>query len=104
MGIEKEKLPISVSLQAEGKSLAYEITGVISNYSYLLSTSYDGHLKTKVYPSIICGQDKTQNVKQSLVIMQQKLNFKSAENDINFLLSEISMDTICINERLYGRG
>lgn len=104
LGIEKEKLPISVSLQAEGKSLAYEITGVISNYSYLLSTSYDGHLKTKVYPSIICGQDKTQNVKQSLVIMQQKLNFKSAENDINFLLSEISMDTICINERLYGRG
>ena len=104
-GIENEELPVYVSLQKEGKPVKYEITGAISNYSYLLSTYYGRtHLETKVYPSIICGQENNQDIKQSLVIMQKKLDFKRAENDINSLLSKIQLDIMCINEKLYGYG
>ena len=104
-GIENEELPVYVSLQKEGKPVKYEITGAISNYSYLLSTYYGRtHLETKVYPSIICGQENNQDIKQSLVIMQKNLDFKRAENDINSLLSKIQLDIMCINEKLYGYG
>ena len=103
-GIENEKLPIYVSLKRDGKQRKYEITGVISNYSYLLSTSYDGYLETKVYPSIICGEEKSQNINSSLVISQKKLDFKKAQNDINYLLSEIESNHICVNEKLYNNG
>lgn len=102
--IENEDLPVCVSLQKEGMSVNYEITGVISNYSYLLSTSTSGYMETKIYPSIICGQENNQSVSQSLVIMQKKLNFKNAKHDIDYLLSGISADNMSINERLYGRG
>ena len=103
-GIENEELPVCVSLQREGKPVEYEITGIISNYSYLLSTYYSGYLETKAYPSIICEQENTQDMKQSLVIMQKKMNFRNAENDIKFLSSKIDMDIMCINERIYGNG
>lgn len=103
-GIENEELPVCVSLQREGKPVEYEITGIISNYSYLLSTYYSGYLETKAYPSIICEQENTQDMKQSLVIMQKKMNFRNAENDIKFLASKISTDIMCINERIYGNG
>lgn len=103
-GMENENLPFSISLKEDGKPVKYEITGVISNYSYLLSTSYGRYLETKAYPSIICGCEKNDEVQQSLVIMQKQLNFRNAENDIDYLLSKVSMDTMCINERLYGHG
>ena len=103
-GIEDEKLPVSVSMQKEGKTVKYEVTGAVSNYSYLLSESPAEHTETKVYPSIICGQENTLNVKQSLVVMQKKLNFKNADKDISSFFSEIRIDNVCINEKLYNGG
>ena len=112
-GVENEKFPVSISLKKEGKPVTYEITGAISNYSYLMTTPSEGYMETKAYPSIICGQEKaqnnlggstasggrsvTENVKRSFVILQRKLNFKRTEDDILYLLSEISLDNMCIN-------
>lgn len=42
--------------------------------------------------------------KHSSVILQKHLNFKNAEDDINFLLSELDFNHMCVNEKLYGQG
>lgn len=104
LGIENESLPCVVSLKKEGRAVEYEITGAISNYSSYLSTPTEEYIETKVFPSIICGIKEVQAEKHSFVIMQKHLNFKKAEDDINFLLSEFSFDNMCMNEKLYGRG
>lgn len=101
MGIENESLPYVISLEKEGRAVEYEVTGAISNYSSCLPTPIGAYyIETKVFPSIICGIKEVQAEKHSFVIMQKHLNFKKAEDDINFLLSEFSFDNMCINEKL----
>lgn len=55
-GKENTQLPFDIKLKKDGRFINYKVTGVISNYSSVISTSYDKELETKVYPSIICGQ------------------------------------------------
>ena len=62
-------------------------------------------METKVYPSIICGQKNDKDVKNSLVILQKKLDFKKAKSDIeNVLFQNISEEVICANEKLHWHG
>lgn len=103
-GIENKQIPYYISLQNGKNTVNYEITGVISNYSSMLSTSTDAYSQMKPYPSIICGGENVQNVKKSLVILQKTIDFKNARDDIDTILSEISADNMCINEKLYARG
>lgn len=104
LGIENESLPCVISLEKENREVEYEVTGAISNYSSRLSTSTDGYIETKAFPSIICGKKEVQDGKHSVVIMQKHLKFKNAEDDINSLLSELAFDNMCINDKLYERG
>lgn len=103
-GVSQETLPAYVTLQKDGESTRYEITGVISNYSFQLSTPIGTDYKKNVYPSIICGKKNAKIVNQALVIMQKKLNFKNADDDIYTLFDQISSDNVCANEHLYGEG
>ena len=62
-------------------------------------------METKEYPSIICGQKNDKDVKNSLVILQKKLDFKKAKSDIeNVLFQNISEEVICANEKLHWHG
>ena len=103
-GVSQETLPTYVTLLKDGKSTRYEITGVISNYSFQLSTPIGTDYKKNVYPSIICGKKNAKILNQTLVIMQKKMNFKNADDDIGTLFDQISSDNICANEHLYGEG
>lgn len=104
-GKEKKQLPFNVRLKKNGNFMNYKVTGVISNYSSVIPTSHDGYLETKVYPSIICGQESNENVKKSLVILQKKTDFKKAKSDIETVLfPNISKEIMCVNEKLYGCG
>lgn len=103
-GIGKEDLPADVSLNMGGEIKTYEITGAISNYSYLLSNYNDGYLETKVYPSAICGQRGVQDAKQTLVVLQKKLDFKQAGEDIEQLANNFMLDVQCINVGIYFEG
>ena len=62
-GKENTQLPFDIKLKKDGRFINYKVTGVISNYSSVISTSYDKELETKVYPSIICGQKNDKDVK-----------------------------------------
>ena len=104
-GKENTQLPFDIKLKKDGRFINYKVTGVISNYSSVISTSYDKELETKVYPSIICGQKNDKDVKNSLVILQKKLDFKKAKSDIeNVLFQNISEEAICANEKLHWHG
>lgn len=103
-GESQEKLPVYVTLQKDGESTRYEVTGVISNYSFQLLTPIGTDYKKNVYPSIICGKKNAKILNETLVIMQKKLNFKNADDDIYTLFDEIPSDNICANEHLYGEG
>ena len=98
--IENKPLPTSVTMQVNGQNICYEVTGVISNYSHFLSSTIDDTYKYKVYPSIICGKKGATITAQSVVILQKKLNFESAEDDIWYVLDQISTDTVCGNHHL----
>ena len=101
---EKEAFPIrvSLSLPEDAGSAEYEITGVISNYSYLLSTATDGKVDIKPYPSIIHGAEPSLRARETLVILQKTLDLKQADTDIQTVLGDGWYDHMCINERLYG--
>lgn len=107
--IQDEKLPITVSLIKDRQTVNYEITAIISNYSYALSASSDSTLDTNVYPSIIFEKDQLKHAKTSLVILQKKLDFKSSIDDINTILKNcyevnLNIQNISFNERLYSEG
>ena len=104
-GAEEKKLPFNVSLIKDSEKKSYKVTGVISNYSSFISTDYGEYVKTKIYPSIICGQNSDAEVKKSLVITQKKVDFKRAKSDIeNVLFGNISEDIMCVNEKMYSYG
>ena len=104
-GAEEKKLPFNVSLIKDSEKKSYKVTGVISNYSSFISTDYGEYVKTKIYPSIICGQNSDAEVKNSLVITQKKVDFKRAKSDIeNVLFGNISEDIMCVNEKMYSYG
>ena len=47
-GKENTQLPFDIKLKKDGRFINYKVTGVISNYSSVISTSYDKELETKV--------------------------------------------------------
>ena len=107
--IDDKQLPVEVSLIKDGQPINYEITAVISNYSCLLSSAPHSTLDTNVYPSIIFQKGRLKHVNESLVILQNKLDFKSSSDDINAILNNCfehnqNFDNISINERLYSMG
>lgn len=101
--IENKPLPSSVTMQVNGQKICYEVAGVISNYSHFLSSTIDYTYKYKVYPSIICGKKGAPITAQSVVILQKKLNFENAEDDILHVLNQLSTNIKCGNHHL-GSG
>ena len=107
--IDDTQLPVEVSLVKDGQPISCEITAVISNYSCFLSSAPHSTLDTNVYPSIIFPKGRLKSVNESLVILQNKLNFKSSRDDINAILNNFiecnqNFDNVSINERLYSMG
>lgn len=107
--IEDKTLPYTVSMQINGQTKEYKITGIISNYSSMLSVGEQLTIDTNVYPSIILGKKKNDAEKCSLVIKQKKLNYRTANEESIALANELAnmepaVDNISINEKLYGKG
>ncbi len=100
-GVEKKKLPINITLKKDGISTDYEITGVISDYSYRLPNRTGKDTGKQSYPSMIQYSAGSDNEKKSLVVFQKKLNFKQAKSDIEDKLSFIQTDNICLNVKLF---
>ena len=98
-GAEKKKLPFNVLLTKNGQKRNYKVTGVISNYSAVISAD---DLDQKVYPSVICGQNSDAETKKCLVIVQKKTDFKRAKRDIDNILSDGVFDNVrYINDEIY---
>lgn len=100
LGIENKSLPTTVTLPVAGRNVSYEVTGVISNYSYVLPTTVSSMYRYKAYPSVICGKQGAVTIAQSAIISQKKLDLKNAENDIFQILEEIPTNFICANDYL----
>lgn len=101
-GIQGKKLPVSIPLKIHGQTASYEVTGIISNYSYRLVTPCDSNLETKAYPSVIFNPGYLKQEQKSLVILQKKLNSKTCSSDINSILhkdykEELNVSNICNN-------
>ncbi len=104
-----KKLPCTVSLQVNGQKKDYTITGVISNYSSMLSVGEELTIDTSVYPSIISGKKVTNEGNISLVIKQKKINYRTANEESLSLAGKLidmepTVENISINEKLYGKG
>ncbi len=107
--IEDMGLPCTISLKINGEKSDYIITGIISNYSSMLSVCDYLTIDTNVYPSIISGGEISETGKKSLVIKQKKLNYKAAEKEmysITSILSNIEpvIENVSVNEKLYAKG
>lgn len=107
--IENKSLPCTISLQVNGQKNDYMITGIISNYSSMLSVCAYLTIDTNVYPSIISGKEIAENGNKSLVIKQKKLNYKAIESDIYAVTSMLGriepvIKNVSTNEKLYAKG
>ena len=107
--IEDMSLPCTISLEMNGEKSDYIITGIISNYSSMLSVCDYVTIDTNVYPSIISGGKITKTGKKSLVIKQKKLNYKTAEKEMYSIASVLSniepgIENVSVNEKLYAKA
>lgn len=107
--IEHKSLPCTISLENNGERKDYTITGIISNYSSMLSVCDYLTIDTNVYPSIIFGDKIEVNEKKSLIIKQKKLNYKAVDKDIYSITSMLSIiepaiENVSANEKLYEKG
>lgn len=102
-------LPCTISLKMNGEKSDYIITGIISNYSSMLSVCDYLTIDTNVYPSIISRGKLTETGKKSLVIKQKKLNYKTAEKEMYSITSVLSniepvIENVSVNEKLYAKA
>lgn len=105
LGIEKNDLPERIPLTFDEERENYEITGVISNYSYQLDRPVDADFKGNVYPSIICGEEGGGKASKTLVVVQKELDFQYVDEDINLLWDELANDdSLVVNNHLYADG
>jgi len=109
IGIQDKTLPVSIPLTINGQTAQYDVTGIISNYSYTLTDYYNSDLETKAYPSILFNDGQLKQSKKSLVILQKKLNLKTFSDDIDSILlkeykEDFNQGNLCENDILQFYG
>lgn len=109
MDVRKDNLPYQLNFIEDGQIKNYKITGIITNYSCNLSINSDDILENPIYPSIICGKIIDERESFSLVVRQNKLNFKSATQDIFQFIDDYTelnqtATTLSLNEKLNFEG
>ncbi len=102
--VNESKLPCKIKLQVEAKEKEYIITGIINNYSSMLSINCDLKTKTNPYPSIITGGEASNC--NSVIIKQKQIKY-STLRDEEFLISEKLDNLGCqyhysLNDKLYA--
>ena len=77
--VNESKLPCKIKLQVEEKEKEYIITGVINNYSSMLSINCDLKTKTNPYPSIITGGEASNC--NSVIIKQRQIKYSTLRDE-----------------------
>lgn len=100
LGLKDTKLPVTVTLPTGDGQIQYEITGVINNYSYLLSPTVDSNYPFKAYPSIICGEKSAPVTDKSAIILSKNIDYKTVSDTIFELFDRIPTDMLCANHHI----